>query len=380
MANHATKAARHSAGWWVLQIILGIVQRLWAFALIVLVLYLSWNALMYLVNALVLPAGPPAQITAVPLRPNEALLRAAPGELAGVTAVANPRTPPTHYHQIDAWFQPDPQNTCTQSGCHAPLPHGRNKADRAFLNMHATSLHCGVCHLQTDVRPLPLTWYHLKTGAAQDTPALLRAYAWLQDPPHQARPATRTDQAEVVALIKAAATEAGGSVKLRELARHLAAVRPASEMFQRLLASARDILPEHFRGEYGAKLALQDPQTHAPRLAHPGSTDAVRRYLAEKGTLTGADRATVLQQVHPLRRPQTLHCTECHRSEGALVDLAALGYPPARVQQLTQPMLMQAIESMASGRPFFMPGFFGNGALPTHPGPATTTQPADGQP
>lgn len=375
MANHATKTVRHGAGWWVRQIVLGIVQRVWAFALIVLVLYLSWNALMYLVNALILPAQPPAQVTALPLRPNEALLRAAPGELAGVTAVENPRTPPTHYHQIDAWFQPDLQNTCTQSGCHAPLPHGRNKADRAFLNMHATSLNCGVCHLQTDAKPLPLTWYNLKTGARQDTPALLRAYGWLQDPQHRTQPATRAAQAEIVELVKTAAAEAGGSVKLNELARHLAAVRPESDMFQRLLDSARDILPEHFRGEYGAKLALMDPQSKAPRLAHPGSTDAVRRYLAEKDTLTGADREAVLQQVHPLRRPQTLQCTECHRGEGALVDLAALGYPPARVQQLTQPMLMQAIENMASGRSFFMPGFVGNSAVPANETPATT-QPA----
>src|SRR5690606_8055967 len=96
-------------------------------------------------------------------------------------------SPLAHYHRIDSWIEPDPFNDCARSGCHAPLPHARRKEVRAFLNMHATSIHCGVCHFQTDREPLNLGWYDLDHGEVRAEPAILQAYAMITNADSTAR-------------------------------------------------------------------------------------------------------------------------------------------------------------------------------------------------
>ncbi|MFQ5804970.1 MAG: hypothetical protein ACE5I3_00820 [Phycisphaerae bacterium] len=340
------------------RLLLGLVKRIYAVALIAIVLWLSWRAFWYLLDSLIFSAPPPAQIVDLPLRLDDAVLQRPGSAFVGMTVTENPRTPLGHYHRIDACFQPDAFNDCTRAGCHVPLPHGRNKADRAFLNMHATSIHCGVCHLQTEQKPIELAWYDLGTGRKRVAPALLRAYAWLVEArSRESSEWTRADQREIVELIRRADREAGGDPAFKHLADHLAAVRAESEEFAPLLEAARETLPRHFRGEYGAKLALVDPQTRRPWLGHPGSEAAAQEYLSQKDSLRGEEKEAVLTRVHPLRRKPTLHCTDCHRPEGALVDLTTVGYPPARVQALVQPLIMQAIEHIVEGREFHMPTF-----------------------
>ena len=131
-------------------------KRGYALVLIGVILWLSWLAVHYLVTSLILPGRPPAQIVDIPTKLDQsAMIRS---ELAAsAQATANPRGPLSHYHRLDEGFQPDRFNGCTLSQCHSPLPHGKNKADRAFLNMHATSIHCGVCHTQHDQKPLALS-------------------------------------------------------------------------------------------------------------------------------------------------------------------------------------------------------------------------------
>ena len=340
------------------RLLLGLGKRVYALLLIVVVLWLSWRAFKYLLVALIFSAPPPPQIVELPRRMDVSMLSPQAYSAAGIAATENPRTPPAHYHQLGAWFQSDAANDCTRSGCHQPLPHGKNKADRAFLNLHATSLHCGVCHMQTDQTPLDLTWYDLRSGTPAEVPALLRAYGWLMTPRAlAATDLTPADQRTLVAFLRTAAQEAGREAVLAQLADHLAAVRVGSDEFLRLLETARKTVPQHFRGEYGAKLALVDAQSKQPRLKHPASEEAVRQYLAQAESLGPADRQAVLARVHPLRRQPTLTCTQCHSPQGGLVNLAAVGYPEARIQALLQPLVMQAIEHVVAGREFYMPGF-----------------------
>jgi hypothetical protein len=350
---------------------LDVLRRLYALLLIAVVLYLSYRAAHYLVSALILPTAPPAQIVDLPRRATEALRAPGAPAFAGVTAVEHPRAPLGHYHLVDTWFQPDRFNGCTQSGCHAPLPHGRNRTDRAFLNMHATSLHCGVCHLQSDSVPLPLAWYDLRTGDLTAPPALLAAYAWLTAATDRAPPEyTAAEQAEIARLLGAAVAQAGVDLGLSGLIRHLTAVRPDSEVFPRLIAHALEVVPRKFRGEYGAKLALLDAAGR-PRLQHPDSAAAIREYLARRETASDDQRQALLARVHTARRPATLQCTDCHTPTDSIVDLARVGYPPARIQQLVQPLIMRAIEHMRAGREFQMPTM-----LPASSGGAQpTTQP-----
>jgi hypothetical protein len=341
-----------------LEAAVGISRRLWSLLLIAVVLWLSYRAIRYLFDALLQPAAAPAQIVALPLRTSEELRAPA---FAGVSAVENPRSPLGHYHRIENWFQPDRFNGCIRSGCHTPLPHGRNKADRAFLNMHATSLHCGVCHLQTDQQPLPLVWYDLHSGGPTAPPVLLRAYDWLIKARDKAE-FTPAEQTEIVALLRAALAAGGDDPGLRHVTEQLAAIRADAEDFPRLVATAADLVPRSFRGEYGAKLALA--AEGRPRLNHPDNEAAIREFLKRKDSLAGAARDELLQKVHPARRTPTLTCSSCHTPTGGLVDLAKVGYPPARVAALVQPLITQAIEHMMEGREFHMPTMLPPGRAP----------------
>ncbi len=353
--GQAVRRAFSSAG----RLLWELVKRSYAVILIVVILWLSWLAVYYLVSSLMLPARPPSQIVDIPTKLNESILIRS--EAKSAQATANPRGPLSHYHRLDEGFQADRFNGCTLSQCHAPLPHGKNKADRAFLNMHATSIHCGVCHAQHDQKPLSLAWYDLNTGKARDrAPALLRAYAWLTEPSIRDKTAfTVNDQTEIVGLLRAAADEGYGETKLIGLGEHLAAVRATSDEFIRLVRVTRDAIQGHFRGEYGAKLALAEPRTKQPLLASLGNKKAVQDFLAHRGPWTTEEKALALKKIHPTRREATLHCTECHRAEGSLVDLPALGYPPARIQAISSPLVTDAIQHVVEGKPFYLPSFLG---------------------
>lgn len=344
-------------------------KRVYAAILIGIVLGLTFMALRYLVRSLILPAPPPPQIVDIPRWMNAVMLERGRGSFAGVAATANPRTPPTHYHNLGPPFEPDRVNGCTRGGCHFPLPHGRQKTDRAFLNMHATSIHCGVCHMQTEQQPLPLVWYDLESGAAQDTPAMLKAYGWLIAPAAQTPGSlTAADQRAIVRLLRQAAERAGGDAVIERLAFDLDAVSVHSDEFARLLEVAREELPRHFRGEYGAKLALTDEHGQ-PRLQPPGNEDAVQEFLKHGDELSAEQRQALLTRIHPARRHPTLRCTQCHTPQGSLVDLAKVGYPTARIEALVRPLVMQAIEHIVEGREFYMPRF-----LPASEEPQTRPQ------
>lgn len=361
----ASVGVRVARGLW--RFLLGLIKRAYALALIALILWLSWKAFEYLVVSLILPTPTPPQIADVPARLDRSVLDRGPRAFAGIAATDTPRLPPSQYHRFDTWFVPDTFNDCTRSGCHAPLPHNRRKEDRAFLNMHATSMHCGVCHLDPgkgrppgspDSTPLALTWYSVETGRAGDPPPLLAAYAWLLDfASKTAAVPTAEDQRTIVRLLRSAARAAGDEPSLRNVAEHLAAVRHTSDEFRHFLLVAQQVVPRHFRGEYGSKLALRDPQTGRPVLEHPGTRTHVEAFLEAGDTLPAAQRETLLERIHPLRRAETLTCTDCHRPADSLIDFAALGYPPTRIEALHRPLVMQTIEHIMQGRPFYMPEF-----------------------
>jgi hypothetical protein len=322
--------------------------------LICLICYLTFQALRYLVTSLAASAAP-AQITELPKRLDRSMLATEREAWRAMEATQHARSPLAHYHRLDSWIAPDRFNGCTQSGCHAPLPHAKRKEVRAFLNMHATSIQCGICHMKCDDRPLPLIWYDLADGAAQRPPAVLEAYGIVtkSDAPQDA--AAETTQQRLVSLLKSAAKDAGNLASLEQLADHFAATRFNSETYSKLWTSARETLPQHFRGEYGAKLALRDPKTGRPILGHPGTQAAVRALLERGKTVDSAERDRMLSAVHPLKRDKALHCTDCHTQDHSLVDFSHLGYPPARVAALTDPVVFRLIEHINSGRPMHLP-------------------------
>jgi len=339
---------------------LSLLRMLYLAALIFIILWLSFSAFWYLIASLLLPPAPAPQVVDLPALTAEDLTRET-RTFAGVRATENPREPLSHYHRFGAWFEPDRFNDCTRSGCHGALPHYRRKESRAFLNMHATSLHCGVCHFVNDGARLDLTWYDLDTGRAADAPASLRALAWLEDAAGkvkqqgEAAAFTRAQQREIVGLLRRA-DAATGAQNFAAIAGHLGAVRAESPDFRDLILAARDVVAAHQRGEYGSKLAVRSSDG-VPLLAHPGGEPAAREFLAWGGAVSGAERTALLDRVHTRRAATTRKCTDCHRPEGSMIDFAGLGYPPARIEALTRSLLMQAIERIMNGEPLYLPGF-----------------------
>ena len=339
--------------------LLGLIPRVYAIIPIVLVSFLSYKALEYLVVSLVFPTAAPTQITEIPTRLTRDTWNTRRDLWTGLEIAETPRTPLAHYHRITGWFQPDQFNNCTTSGCHNPMAHSRNKALRAFLNMHATSVHCGVCHMDTKQDPLPLVWYDLDNGHATDTPALLRAYAWLLSPEGQeaiANPSAET-QAHLVSLLREAAEAADNPPSLVNLANELYAVRYTSDRYQSTAATVAERLAPHFRGEYGAKLALRDANTGQPILAHPETQDVVDELLTSGVGVGTTDWSTLVVKVHSNRRSTPLHCTQCHQATDSLVDLSTVGYPQQRIRALHEPWIFRAIEHIAEGQPLYLPGF-----------------------
>ncbi len=356
MSAHAPAAAgeQHRSS-----LLFELIKRLYALIIIAVVAYVSYRAVRYLVVTLMLPTPVPDQILGVPLRLDAAVLETRRDEWGALGEDRLSRSPLSHYHRITGWVQPDDVNTCTASGCHSALPHAERKEVRAFLNMHATSLHCGVCHMQAET-PLDVTWYGLTDGAPQRRPALLAAYALLTS--NDGAPPEPSDdvQQQIVSLLRAAARDADGAPALVTLADHLHAVRADSPMFVELLETARQALPSHFRGEYNAKLALREDGR--PLLGHPGApADAVRRLRTNPPERGSGDYEQLVAQVHPRRRSAPLQCNGCHvRDDGALT-FADAGYPPSRVAALTQPLIFRMIENISKGQPFYMPGFAAGG-------------------
>ena len=348
-----------------------LMSRIYAAALIAIILWLTWLSLNYLLTSLAVDQ-PPAQIVALPTRLDRAAIDAGRSAFAALDAAEHPRSPLAHYHRLDSWPRPDSFNDCARAGCHNPLPHSKKKEVRAFLNMHATSIHCGVCHFKQDERPLSLAWYDLDNGKSREPPSILRAYEMLTgvDAASRWKKSGREEQARLVELLRSAAQEAGGARDLEELADHFEAYRLDSPGFQRLLAESPDLLPRHFRGEYGAKLAVLDRATGNTLKGHPNTRTAIRDWLARKDSASEAERKELLASVHPLRRETALTCTDCHTASAGLVDFAKAGYPTARIDQLIAPIVFRMIEHINSGRPFHLPSVIGGAPPPgTEPRP-----------
>lgn len=365
MSSGTRKAAlaRRSA-----DVVMHSLRRLYGIVLIVVIVWLTYSALRYLVRSLVSPTSTPAQIAALPKRLDAEMLTGSRTQWEGLLATENPRGPLAHYHRFDTWVEPDRFNDCTRSGCHSVLPHTRNQGTRAFLNMHATSMHCGVCHMQATGEPLELLWYDLDHGRRSEPPAALRAIARLHE--RSFEQVDRAWQRQLAALLRETAAKAKGDPQLERIADYIEVVRPGSEPLQRLLGDAVAAVRRVFRGSYGAKLALRGSDGK-PQLGHPGAADAARRWLVNGPNAVGPAREQMLRDVHTARRQAPLACDACHREVGSLIDFASLGYPPVRTQMLFHGPIFEMIRNIGEGRPFRLPSLGGSAAQPAAP----TSQP-----
>jgi len=338
-----------------IQFVSALLYRAYSLSLIVLIGFLSWKAISYLMTSTLVSAEAPSQVTGLPKRLDLSTLQTHRGDWPATQSTPNPRSPLAHFHRLGGWVQPDIGNNCTTSGCHTPLPHSRRKETRAFLNMHCASMHCGVCHMASNEKLLSLTWYDVHTGRVSETPAIFRALERITSA--RGEPSVQIDETwreSIVDLLRQANSDADNNPKLTGLLQHFEVVRSDHEDFASLIETAESFLSGQMRGEYGHKLALKDA-TGRPMLAHPGSETAVAEFKRQSKSANVEQREKLIHDVHTRRRETPLSCGQCHVRQGGMVDFASLGYSPHRVQEVLGSLVVQMIEHINEGKPFYLP-------------------------
>jgi len=275
-------------------------------------------------------------------------------EAMGITEPAL-RAPFQHYHAVDPWFQPDLRNGCTASGCHDPVPHSRSKSLRAFANLHSTFLTCTVCHYVPTATPMPAAWVDLTTGRRQMPPAILQLMGVFSGTATQPATVLADRTHEIRQLLRRTMEVVGWDPVLNYLDVQLETSDAGSPVWRRAVDELRAELPNHARGDYGAKIAPLDREGK-PVVRH--FPDLVKQYFSRE---SDQGRQGAFDKIHEgvLRKPKG--CLSCHLQQPPLLDLKALGYPDARVEILTgrrpspQLSVAELMQSISEGRPFNLP-------------------------
>ena len=273
------------------------------------------------------------------------------------------RSPMAHFHIIPPWYSPDPANTCTDAGCHEPLPHGERKEDRAFLNMHTTFVDCQVCHLDAEVSGGEIQWVTLNDRSARLPPAVLRLAAVLEQP-LSAEPARLEEQdKELRALLTEAVEESGGDQEFKDWLLQLGSARLGGVLYRHYVDEMRHGITLHGHGEYGAKLGL--PRSDG-RL---WEMDPGKQVAADELAQGGADvdegaRQALVDTLHEgVTRPD-VQCTQCHTTEPDVIDFEALGYSAGRAHSLESNATVEHSQAIERGEPFYLPAMLSAPASP----------------
>ncbi len=328
-----------------------LIVRIYAFVVMLVILWAGYTSVAYLVKAVFAPPRTPSRFSGWAATLNARDLRSE--ETYGVTLPAR-RAPLGHYHAVNRWFEPDPHNNCTLSGCHSPLPHTERKEVRAFANFHVTFLACQMCHDKGISNKDRIVWVAKTTGETQEKPAILRLINELETDVDQisADPASR--QAIVLGLLRQVTEIIREDPLLDYLRVQLESTSPGSPVWRQSVDQLKQELPNHLRGEYGAKLMTQEDALQSKRDSRK-TADLARRFLAAEAK--SPERGELYQEAHAgvLARPGA--CLDCHGEKEARLDYEALGYPRDRRTVLRGLPIAQMMEQIRAGQPFpYLPG------------------------
>ncbi len=339
---------------WIVRLARSIVRRIYAAGLMTACALIGFVSINFLMHLLFTRQAAPVEIREIPRRLDANVLLASqvrpakPGDDDGPQ-----RGPLAHFHQIPQWFNPDSGNSCTISGCHEPVPHGKRIEVRAFLNMHATFVDCTVCHTEEAARGGTSRWFSLPGRELRGTPAVLELAGLLEKVDELTRdPRSATDR--LVGLLSRAVDESGGNRQISQWLLRLQTAYPQSEPWNKVirdLASERTGIRAHVHGEYSAKIGLFADGRQLGSLG-PAQVDAARRL---KSAGKGKPDKAVIDMLHKGVLPKGAVCAPCHSEGRGLVDFEALGYPPARVKSLRDSAVVRQILSIEQGKPFYLP-------------------------
>ena len=207
---------------------------------------------------------------------------------------------PGRFHHIGFEVEEDTASTCVS--CHGNVPHNKSKEIRSFLNMHAFYTACQTCHMraETEMQKLAFRWSEKQTGQQTVNPAAL--------------------------------------VEIEDM--H---------------ATGENYYPTY--GDYGAKIAPGKVVENTFLFLKESDERAkavMDRYIAEEKTLTTQQKSQMNEFLHRRITKEPVACNECHNRKDPYIPFAELGYPPRRMQELTDSSVVGMIDKY---KEFFIPDF-----------------------
>ncbi|MGD8590503.1 MAG: hypothetical protein PVG22_16895 [Chromatiales bacterium] len=202
------------------------------------------------------------------------------------------------FHHIGFRVEEDKASTCVN--CHGNVPHNKSKEIRSFLNMHAFYTACQTCHIQAKDDSVKYTfrWYDTNTGDQTVNPPAL--------------------------------------VEIEEKFAH----------------GATDYYPVY--GNYGAKIAPGTFEESVFTFTKGTSKEIVDAYIKEEKQLSTQKKSQMIEFIHNGISKQPVLCMQCHNREDPYLPYAELGYPPRRIEELTNSEVVGMVEKY---KEFFLPNF-----------------------
>jgi cytochrome b subunit of formate dehydrogenase len=266
-------------------------------------------------------------------------------------ADADVRAPMGHYHGVKRWYQPDPLNGCTIEGCHAPMPHKKNRGVRAFDNFHATFLACQYCHEPEKQKPIPASWVNLATGDIQNSPAVLKLLRYLEQNVEKLRSDPDQAHEDILKLLKQTIEIIGTDPVLDYLLVQIDTSEPGSPVWNHAVDQLTSELPQHVRGEYGAKVVPREGARHYQKRYQELSRQARQYFDAASGS---KDRSELLDAMHESQLEIPHKCLDCHGEKPGLLDFEALGYSPQRTALLQDSSIARQMQKIQNGEEFYI--------------------------
>ena len=203
------------------------------------------------------------------------------------------------FHHIGFEIQPDNTSMCVR--CHGNIPHDKSKEVRSFLNMHAFYTACETCHIRPDnnIKQWTFRWSDKDNGELSANPRALVEIEEMYD-------------------------------------------RPASPFY-----------PTY--GNYGVKIAPGTIDDNEFKFIKTEKDKVfVERYLAEQDNLSQQQKSQIKKLVHKDINKKPIECNQCHQEKAPDLPFAELGYPPRRVEELTNTSVVGMIDKY---KEFYIPNF-----------------------
>lgn len=332
-----------------------ILVRTYATVILAMVVAAGYFSVHYLFLTVFFPPPMPASMLDWTGRLDVAALRSDQAE--GVERPA-PRAPISHYHNVDQWFQPDPGNGCTVSGCHEPLPHDHRAKVPAFANFHTTFLTCQMCHCPSNQRPAATRWVNTDTSLPQDSPAILQLLQYLELNSDAIESQPVSVDARIKYLLGQSIRTIGQDAILDELLAEIQLSEPGSPVWKHAVTELIGELPLHARGEYRAKLAWVAVADH--RIAQfQAMAEQSRQYLA--AAPDSPVRHSLNLAIHGSLAGAPTPCISCHDDQPGMLDFHAAGYSPKRSTYLSHLEIARLMQQIREGQHFYIPNMLEGG-------------------